>query len=73
MTKASNSTAKVRPTAKSFMNAMPLVTNPKNTMLMRSAAAVMMRPLDCSPPATAASLVAPASRRSFMRETRKTS
>jgi hypothetical protein len=48
------------------------VANPAKTMTTISAAEVMMRPERWSPPATAASLSAPASRSSLMRDSRKT-
>ena len=73
ITNASRSTANANPTANSMMKLIQLLTNERKTMLMSTAAAVMIRPVCCMPPSMADRVSRPSSRYSFIREMRNTS
>ena len=73
ITNASISTASARPTPNSLMNDTPDVEKAMNTTLMRTAAAVTMRPVRSRPMATDDVLSCVRSCSSLMRDSRNTS
>ena len=70
---ASMATAATSATPISLMMRMSPATKPPKTMMMSSAAEVMMRPVRCRPRETARSLSTPCRWNSTMRDSRKTS